>query len=80
MTTDMSFLSLVLEASPIVQLVMLSLLLASVASWAVIFRKRGALNNARRRADRFEKEFCSGTDLTELYRRISAREESASGM
>jgi biopolymer transport protein TolQ len=80
MTTDMSFLSLVLEASPIVQLVILALLLASVASWAVIFRKRGALNLAQRRADRFEKEFWSGADLTALYRRISGREESATGM
>ncbi len=49
MTTDMSLLGLVLEASPIVQLVMLALLLASIASWAVIFRKRGALRDARRR-------------------------------
>ena len=80
MTTDMSFLSLVLEASPIVQLVLLSLLMASIASWAVIIRKRGALREALRRADRFETEFWSGADLTALYRRISGREEAATGM
>ena len=80
MTTDMSFLSLVLAASPIVQLVMLALLLASIASWAVIFRKRGALRQARRRADRFESEFWSGTDLTALYKRISSGDREATGM
>ena len=80
MTTDMSSLSLVLEASPIVQLVMLSLLMASIASWAVIIRKRGALREAQRRADRFETEFWSGADLTALYKRISGREQGSTGM
>ncbi|MGI9265131.1 MAG: protein TolQ, partial [Gammaproteobacteria bacterium] len=64
MTADMSFLTLVLEASFVVQLVMLALLLASIASWAVIFKKRGMLKDARGRADRFETEFWSGGDLT----------------
>ena len=80
MTTDMSLLGLVLEASHIVQLVMLALLLASIASWAVIFRNRGDLSDARRRSDRFESEFWSGTDLTALYKRISGREAASTGM
>ena len=40
---DMSILSLVLNASWVVQLVMLLLLAVSVASWAAIFRKLFAL-------------------------------------
>jgi biopolymer transport protein TolQ len=36
---DMSILSLVMQASWVVQLVMLILVIASIASWATIFRK-----------------------------------------
>ena len=39
MTTNMSFVNLVLNASLIVQLVMLSLVIASIASWSIIFSK-----------------------------------------
>ncbi len=80
MSSDLSIATLVLEASPVVQLVMLSLLLASIASWAVILRKRGVLRTARSRADKFENEFWSGGDLTAMYRRISGQENQATGM
>jgi biopolymer transport protein TolQ len=80
MHNDMSILRLVLDASLVVQLVMLLLLLASVASWAVIFQKRRVLRRSRANADTFEKEFWSGGDLTGLYRRISGRSGGSSGM
>ena len=56
MTTDLSILELVRDASLLVQLVMLSLVLASVISWTVIFRKWGALRDARIAAEAFEDE------------------------
>ena len=80
MPNDMSLVRLVLEASTVVQLVMLLLLLASVASWAVIIQKRHVLREARSNADKFEKEFWSGGDLTGLYRRISGRDNGVTGM
>ena len=80
MQHDLSILRLVLEASLVVQLVMALLLLASVASWAVIIQKNRVLNRARSQADGFEKEFWSGGDLNGLYRRISARESASTGM
>jgi biopolymer transport protein TolQ len=80
MSSDLSIATLVLEASPVVQFVMLALLLASIASWAVILRKRGVLRSARSLADRFEHDFWSGGDLTAMYRRISGQEGNASGM
>ncbi|HUG99314.1 MAG TPA: protein TolQ [Gammaproteobacteria bacterium] len=80
MQNDMSLVRLVIEASTVVQLVMLLLLLASVASWAVIIQKRHVLREARSNADKFEKEFWSGGDLTGLYRRISGRDNSVTGM
>ena len=78
MTPNLSFVELIANASLIVQLVMLALLLASVASWAVIFQKRKVLNEMREEADHFEKRFWSGIDLSSLYKESNS--ESAIGM
>ncbi len=80
MTAEMSYIDLIWDASLVVQLVLVLLLLASLASWAVIFRKRSVLNRARRAADGFEHRFWSGGDLSAMYKRISGAEESATGM
>lgn len=64
---NMSIFSLILQASWVVQLVMLSLVAASVASWAGIFRKSNLLKRTRAFNDAFEQEFWSGTSLNDLY-------------
>jgi len=76
----MSIAHLVLGASPVVQLVMLMLLLASLLSWTVIFQKWSVIKRARSAADQFERRFWSGTDLTELYKRVSAERDKSGGM
>jgi len=76
---DLSILRLVIQASPVVQFVMLLLLGASLVSWSIIFRKRMMVARARSAADRFENNFWSGGDLTALYRAIEAR-GGATGM
>ncbi|MEE8285101.1 MAG: protein TolQ, partial [Gammaproteobacteria bacterium] len=63
MTADLSLLELVLNASVLVQLVMLLLLVASLMSWTMIFRKLTTLRRARAAADDFEEQFWSGQDL-----------------
>lgn len=80
MTTDMSLLALVANASILVQLVMLILLAASLASWTMIFRKRSVMRQAKRDADAFEDKFWSGKDLVSMYNQINAREEASGGM
>jgi len=80
MSTDLSFLHLILNASLLVQLVMLALLLASLVSWTMIFNKRVVLNRAAREADKFEDLFWSSEDLSPLYNRINAKREGATGM
>lgn len=80
MKTDLSLLRLILEASVLVQIVMLVLLAASLASWYIIFRKRASLNHARRSADAFEEAFWSGGDLVSIFQRIDRREAQLSGM
>ncbi len=72
-TGDLSILRLILEATLVVQLVMLLLLAASVASWTLIFRKQKLLAERRASADRFDKSFWSGGDLGALYKEIEAR-------
>ena len=64
---DMSILSLIIQASWVVQLVMLILVVASVASWATIFRKAQALKQVRQLNDAFEQDFWSGQSLNDLY-------------
>ena len=68
---DMSILSLVTNASVLVQLVMAGLLAISVASWTVIFRKWFQVRAARAATDRFESDFWRGGDLNALYARTS---------
>ncbi|MBM5811797.1 MAG: protein TolQ [Gammaproteobacteria bacterium] len=80
MNAQPSILQLILDASLVVQGVLLLLLGASVVSWAIIFRKRRLLGAAQLEAGRFETAFWSGGDLTTLYRAIEARGGGATGM
>ena len=67
MNNDMSILSLITNASLLVQAVMAGLLAISIASWTVIFRKYFQIRAARAATDRFEAEFWRGGDLNALY-------------
>ncbi|MBX3588067.1 MAG: protein TolQ [Ramlibacter sp.] len=67
MNQDLSILQLVLNASLVVQLVMLLLVAVSVTSWAAIFRKLFALKRVKSLNDEFEREFWSGTSLNDLF-------------
>ena len=80
MTADLSILELVLNASILVQLVMLLLLVASLMSWTMIFRKHATLKRARSTADEFEDQFWSGQDLVSMFNRINANAYEATGM
>jgi biopolymer transport protein TolQ len=79
MNHDLSIIRLIAEATIPVQIVIGLLILASLVSWAIIFRKRLVINRARREADQFEQNFWSGGDLSQLYRGIEAR-GGATGM
>ena len=66
MADPISILDLVMDASPLVQFVMVLLALASIVSWVLIFQRWFALNRVRREMDDFEDEFWSGIDLNQL--------------
>ena len=80
MGSELQVWRLILDASWLVQGVMVILLMASLASWMIIFRKRQALKLAIKEADRFEEKFWSGTDLTKLHESISAAHRHTAGM
>ena len=67
---DFSVIDLFLQASLIVQLVMILLLVVSIISWIVIFERYFNLNRIKKANKAFEKEFWSGKDLNELYEGI----------
>lgn len=56
-----------MQAGPVVKLVMLLLLVASVISWTVIFQRLMFLRRERTLAKTFEESFWSGSDLTQLF-------------
>ncbi|WP_026287453.1 protein TolQ [Thioalkalivibrio sp. ALJ24] len=58
---------LIMDASLVVQLVMIILVLASVFSWLAIIVKARTLRGVDRAADEFEERFWSGADLSHLY-------------
>ncbi len=80
MQGDLSFLQLVLDASPLVQAVMAALLLASLLSWTAIFERQRTLRRAAREAEAFEDRFWSGIDLGELYRELDRDPDQLEGM
>ncbi|NBW54256.1 MAG: protein TolQ [Betaproteobacteria bacterium] len=67
MTQEFSIVHLLLNASWVVQAVVLLLLLVSLLSWTAIFRKLLSLGDVRRLNDEFEREFWSGKSLQELF-------------
>ena len=58
---------LILQASPVVQLVMLALVLASLLSWYLIAKLHMTFKKAKQGDDHFQKVFWSGAELNTLY-------------
>jgi len=67
MNQDFSIFTLVTQASLVVQLVMAGLMIASLASWTVIFSKLFGLKRVRSANEDFEREFWAGKNINDLY-------------
>ena len=80
MEADMSLFSLVTRASLLVQVVMMILLSASVLSWVVIVLKYKVLKLARAEAIRFEDQFWSGINLSDLYQQVKRKNTQRRGI
>ncbi|MBN9343172.1 MAG: protein TolQ [Caedibacter sp. 38-128] len=71
--TDLSAWSLFINADLVVQLVMLSLIAASIWCWTIIFSKVMRLRTLQSLAEKFEEAFWSGGSLDSLYDRVGTR-------
>jgi len=70
MNSELSIVSMITNASVLVQLVMAVLMLISLGSWSIIFRKWFAIRAAKQATDRFETEFWKDRDLGTLYQQV----------
>lgn len=73
----MSFIGLFMQASLVVKLVMILLIVISITSWAYIFQRSRILSRAQLELEYFEDKFWSGTDLNSLYRDLSEQDSVA---
>jgi Cell division and transport-associated protein TolQ (TC 2.C.1.2.1) len=80
MNGGISFFQIILQASGVVQAILLLLLAASVVSWAVIVSKRSLLSRTQKAANHFEQRFWSGGTLTDLYERLRHERGSEEGL
>jgi len=80
MNNDMTIISMVLNASPFVQVILALLVIASIASWAVIIDKQRVLKKAMQSAQEFEASFWSGVELSSLYREMARSDATPQGM
>lgn len=76
----LNYLQLIIDASLPVQFVMALLLLASVASWVIILRKKRVLDRAQKEAESFEERFWAGGDLGRLYAEATNRKQQIAGL
>lgn len=79
-TKELSFIELVLNASFLVQLVMIFLIALSVISWTIIIQRSNQYKLSKQKADEFEDRFWSGTDLNNLYQDCVKRHDSLIGL
>ncbi len=80
MNQDFSIFTLVTQASFVVQLVMAGLMIASLASWTVIFGKLFGLKRIRASNEDFEREFWAGKNINDLYADAVKRSTGGSPM
>jgi biopolymer transport protein TolQ len=74
---DFSLIAMFARATPVVQVVLIALLVASFWSWAVIIDKWLSFRRTRREQAMFEDAFWSGQPLDALYDRVGAKPRSA---
>lgn len=80
MNDGFSLVRMLVDTSVLVQVILLILLIASIASWAVIIAKRSVLTKTQKAAQQFENRFWSGGTLTDLYDELQARRDDEQGL
>ena len=76
---SMSVVSLIINASVVMQLVMLILLTMSMISWYMIWQRQSALSKTSKALKGFEERFWSGMDLSRLFVQVNTEPNHYSG-
>jgi biopolymer transport protein TolQ len=77
---DASFWDYFLQASSIVKLVMLVLLVASILSWSIILQRGFSLRRSKKIFSQFTEKFWSGLDLSKLYAELNREVQEQEGL
>jgi biopolymer transport protein TolQ len=77
---QLSIIDLFLNASFIVQLIMVALVVISFISWAMIIERSRTLKLVATASRKFEDKFWSGIDLSKLYNELSSRRAPPGGL
>jgi len=80
MTTDASLWGYMINAGFVVKCVMLILLIASVASWSVIFERWRFYKKQWQQVKQFRERFWSGVALGDLYQELSQNNQEGIGL
>ncbi|AUM14563.1 protein TolQ [Ketobacter alkanivorans] len=75
----MSVVSLIINASIVVQLVMLILFTLSMISWYMIWQRQTVLSKTTKALQNFEERFWSGMDLSRLFVQVNTEPNHFSG-
>ncbi|MDO4697210.1 MAG: protein TolQ [Pasteurellaceae bacterium] len=78
-SAEFNLVSLFMEASIVVKVVMFILIAFSVLSWAVIIQRSGVLAKAKKESLAFEDRFWSGEDLHRLHDGLEKRRDALTG-
>ncbi|SUT97839.1 colicin transport protein [Actinobacillus lignieresii] len=79
METEFNLVSLFMQASIVVKIVILILISFSILSWAVIIQCSRVLTEAKKNALAFENKFWSGEDLHRLHEGLENRRDGLNG-
>ena len=78
--TQLSIWHLVADAGPVVKIVLLLLLCASIWSWTVIIQRIMVLKQSIKAMQGFQKTFWSGVEMAKLYKDLSQQESANWGL
>jgi len=78
--SELSILQLIIDASPVVQAVMVILVIASVLSWTLIIGKSLQLRRAKQMAEDFEQDFWGSSDISGTYSKLTMRRGTLDGL
>lgn len=76
---SMSVWRLIVDASLVVQAVMLILVMLSMISWYMIWQRQSSMSKTKRASRNFEERFWSGIDLSRLFVQVNSEPNAYSG-